>query len=285
MRATLPASLLLVLAAAATACSAATPSDATPVSAAVTSDGTRAPLVTAVHGRAKRVAEALAGVTLRADQRVAVDALAADTESHHATGLAARQAVTDMLAAQIEAGAIDREAIAPRIDAMVTVHRDVEAKDRAGFEALHELLDAGQRTEFAEAMQSHGRPHDGERDWKGRDHGPGDRWADELGLSDDQRAAFKAILHESFAGMRGGDHAFHGGPHGRALLEAFKADTFSIDAVSPPEDMGAKASAMAGHVLDIAEKVLPLLTPGQRAVAAQKIRERGEMLVPLGPGL
>ena len=69
---------------------------------------------------------------------------------------------------------------------------------------------------------------------------------------------------------------------GKAILEAFKADTFSFDAVAPAEDVGARVAGMSARLLDVVEKVLPLLTADQRGLAAQKIREHADRL-PVAP--
>jgi Spy/CpxP family protein refolding chaperone len=116
-----------------------------------------------------------------------------------------------------------------------------------------------------------------------RGHGPGERWADELELSDEQRTAFKSVLREAFASFHGGRGTAHEQHHGHgAVLDAFQEETFSFDAVATPHDVAAHVSEVSGHVMDVVEKVLPLLTPAQRALAAQLIREHADHL-PLGP--
>jgi hypothetical protein len=89
---------------------------------------------------------------------------------------------------------------------------------------------------------------------------------------------FKEILHNAFEAVHAlmPGRGFHGDHHGKAILEAFKGETFSFDAVAPMEDHGAKAALMAGHMIDVVEKVLPLLTADQRSIAAQKLLERAE---------
>jgi Spy/CpxP family protein refolding chaperone len=243
---------------------------------------TRAPVGAAARGRVKRIGDALGQVALRGDQRAQLEALAADADGRLGVGLAAKQDLATALAAQVAAGTIDRAALAPKVTAMVAAMTAAQAKDRAAFEAVHGILDAGQRAEFVDAMEQN--PHAG-HGWDMVNHrGPGQRWADELSLSDDQRATFEQILHDSFAGHHHGDGPgfLHGMGHGKALLEAFRADAFSFDAASPAEDIGGKTSGMVAHLLDVAEKVLPILTPEQRALAAKKILEHAGEL-PVGP--
>ena len=254
---------------------------------------TRAPLATTTHGKVKRVSDALAEVSLRSDQRVQLQALADDAEARQLAQLAARKDLTETIAVQIASGAIDRAALAPKITALASALDSSEPKDRAAFESVHAILDSAQRAEFADAMSTNARTAHLSEGWQHlKGHGPGQQWADDLNLSGDQRDAFETILHESFAGhhhdhdqanARGHDDHFgpggwHGAGHGKAVLEAFKADTFSFDAVAPPHAMGAKVSEMSSHILDLVEKVLPLLNADQRALAAQKLREHAEHL-------
>jgi hypothetical protein len=263
----------------------------TPGAAAATT--TRAPLVTPAHGRAHRVAEALGQVALRDDQRAQLETLAASLEAQRAGAITAQRDLAETMATQIADATrttLDRAALEPKVTALVAAWGAVQPKERAAFESVHAILDAGQRAELVAALEAHGHgehmDHE-EHGWnKGKGHGPGQRWADELELNDLQRVAFFQILHEGFteghAGMGEMEHAFHKAGHGRALLEAFKADTFSFDAVAPAEDIGARASGKAAHFFDMVEKVLPILTPEQRTLAAQKIRDHVEQL-PLAP--
>jgi hypothetical protein len=209
---------------------------------------------------------------LRPDQRASLESLAADAEARQAPSETARRDLTATIAAQVEAGALDRSALQPKIDALTAAMRAQQPGDRAAFESVHAILDPAQRVAFVEAMRSSiHRPIEG---WV-KDHvgHPLDQWATELGLTDAQRATIKDTLHGVF-GEHHGDWS-HGpghGPHG--LLEAFKADTFSFDQASPAEDPGIHVTKMTGHLLDVAELALPILTPTQRGLAATKVRER-----------
>jgi hypothetical protein len=58
------------------------------------------------------------------------------------------------------------------------------------------------------------------------------------------------------------------------MLEAFKGEKFSMDAVMPPQDVRAGAHEMSGKMVEMLEAVLPILTPEQRTLAATKLRER-----------
>jgi hypothetical protein len=99
-------------------------------------------------------------------------------------------------------------------------------------------------------------------------------WATALSLTDDQKTQIKTALqaqHAAHAG--GGEHAEHHGGHGHAMLEAFRGDTFSMDAVAPAGNATKSVGNMSEHTLGIVTTVLPILTPAQRTLAAQKIRD------------
>jgi Spy/CpxP family protein refolding chaperone len=270
---------LIVLSALAGCSAAATPDPNTTAHAATAVTGVDmavAPVAVASHGRVKRIADALSQVPLRPDQRSAIEALAADAETRTSATATSRHDFAEALATQVASGALDRQALAPKITALATSFAAAHAKDRAAFETLHTILEPDQRAAFIDAMEA--ARHDGPHGEGMGIHG-GHFWADALGLTDAQREAFRQIMHDSFGAMHdgkdNGGFAFHG--H-HALLEGFRGESFSFDTVSPPEDMAGHMTTRVGHLLDVAEKVLPLLTAEQRALAAQKIRDHLEQL-------
>jgi hypothetical protein len=108
------------------------------------------------------------------------------------------------------------------------------------------------------------------------------QWADDLKLTDAQKVQIRAAMQERFRahaaehGEGGGHRWAGGGEHGAKVLSAFKQDRFVMDEVAPPHDVSKIAARMSDHMLGLAETVLPLLTPDQRALAAQKIREKAD---------
>jgi hypothetical protein len=239
---------------------------------------TRAPIAPWTHGRIKRIGAALGQVGLRPEQRSSLEALATECEARRASVLAARTAVIEAFAAQVEAGALRRADLLPLLETFAATLNDVQDKDRASFETVHVILDPAQRGAFVDAMEA---GHGHEREGETRDHTPGHYWEEALAMTAGQRAAFEQILRDAFASHgpeRGA--AFRGG---HVLLEAFRGDDFSYDAVSPREDIGGHVAKMTGHLFDVTERVLPLLSDDQRAMAATKLREHADNL-PLGPG-
>jgi Spy/CpxP family protein refolding chaperone len=224
--------------------------------------------------------EALGQVPLTATQRTQIEKLASEAEARQGDAGAVWKDLTSALADQVQAGRVDRAALQPRIDAFTAALQRSQPADRAALEQLHALLSADQRAAFVDALTANVREHKG----AARDtHGT--KWADDLKLTDEQKAQVRLALRQAHASREsdshepgrapGGDHPWAGGGHHAAVLSAFRQDRFVIDEVAPPHDLSAVAASASDRVLRMAEAVLPLLTPEQRAVAAQRIREHG----------
>lgn len=267
------------------ACSGATSTSDPPQAA---SNTTTAPLNVSVHGPAKRVADALAQVPLRADQRATIEQMGKDAETRMEPARKARADLMNAIADQVQAGTIDRAALQPKIDAITAAHQAAQPGNRAAFEKLHDLLTPDQRAAFVTAMDAEHGNHQG---------GPGagmrgrmQKWATDLGLSQDQKDKIKAGMEarwqahlattvaggDSTAAVKDGAMAAQGmkmHAQYKAMLESFKGDTFKMDQVAPVQDHKAMANGMAGHMLGMLETALPVLTPDQRNIAANKVRE------------
>ena len=242
------------------------------------------------------IALAFTDVQLRPEQRAQVERLAADTEARFAPAQAARRDLTLAIAAQAEAGQIDRGALQPKIDAMSAAWQNAAPAHRAALEQLHAILDTEQRTAFVDALQTKMQAARAEHADQG-EHSREDRmqeWATYLQLTDAQKAQIKDGIHQRFEAMRAqhgqsapaGENAHHGhhGPDGEArenggptrMLESFKSDNFVMEdhphADREHGDPQAFAGKMVDHRIRFIEAVLPILTPQQRALAAQKIR-------------
>jgi Spy/CpxP family protein refolding chaperone len=246
---------------------------------------TRAPVAQSTHGPLKLVGDALGDVPLTAGQRAQIEQLASDADARHADARVARQALMVALADQVQAGALDRTALQPRIDALAAALAKAQPADRASFEQLHAILSADQRTAFVDALEARIAEHKG----KARESHPLKQWADDLKLSPDQRTQIKTALHDRFAKSAHSEHPEHawmeGVHHGEKVLAAFKQDRFVMDEVAPSRDLSQAASKMSDHFLGLAATVLPLLTPEQRSILAAKLRERASSGAELGPGL
>ena len=244
--------LSLVLAVPALGCAGTVAGEPPPSSDTAT---TRAPLAVTAHGPVKLFGEALGDVPLTASQRSSIEQLATQAEARHQAAGAARKDVMLALAGQIEAGQIDRAALQPKLDAVTAAMRASQPADRAAFEQLHAILGPDQRVAFVDAVQAHMGQHRGEMHGKHPLH----ELAAQLGLSDDQKAQIMAAMPQH---------------HGEQVMQAFKQDRFVFDEVAPAQDVSGHVARMSDHVLSLAEVALPVLTPDQRKLAAQKLRDR-----------
>jgi Spy/CpxP family protein refolding chaperone len=238
---------------------------------------TKAPVAVSSHGPVKLFGEALGDVPLTAAQRAQIEQLASDAEARHADARAARKDLMTTLASQVQAGQVDRAALQPKLDALTGALEKAQPGDRAAFEQLHAILDTQQRTAFVDAVKSRIGAHMGEM----HDKHPMKQWAEDLKLSDDQRAQIKSAVMDRMhaAGAAGGAHDWTQAKHqGEAVMAAFEQDRFVMNEVAPPHDVKAQVAKMAERVLGLVEAALPVLTPQQRVVAAQKLAERADSL-------
>jgi Spy/CpxP family protein refolding chaperone len=251
---------------------------------------TKAPVGASTHGVVKVVGDALGEVSLRDSQRTEIEKLALDAEVRHAPIMEHRKAMMVAVADQIEKGAIDRAALQSNLDQVAADVEKIGADDRGALVKLHGLLDAEQRNAFVDALEKQMKAKRGNHEG----HGPPGlmrlkQLADELNLTDQQRSAIRDALRESFKeGMRSGpDGAGEAGQRGRPdwhammaagpfggkkMLEAFRGDKLDADKLVPPPGAKAMLAFGADRAIGVASKILPILTPEQRKIAADKLR-------------
>jgi Spy/CpxP family protein refolding chaperone len=268
---------------------------------ATQAQGQIAPVAANAHGPVKLVGAALSQIPLRPEQRTEIEKMATEAEVRHET---ARKAQTDLMNAvadQVQAGAIDRTALQPKIDAAVSAAETLRPQDRAAFQRLHDLLDPTQREAFVNAMKD--KMHAEHGKWGHHPHGAKDtanaapeqatpppagehehafgrfgqmkKMAEDLKLTDEQQSQIKDVFKAEFQ-KNGGAHmreAMKMRDHAGNTMEHFKDSDFSVEKEAPQVDLRAKVSEGTTHAIDIAQKILPILTPEQRTTAAQKIRE------------
>jgi Spy/CpxP family protein refolding chaperone len=222
------------------------------------------------HGARQLFERAIEDARLRPKQQAAVDELIADAEHRHEPTKAAKRELMLAVADQIEAGKIDRCALAPQIEALANAMAEAHPGDRAALEKLHSILDPEQRVRFVDSLQ---------KGWASakKSHTPrlfADYIAKKLGLSDEQKDRVEDIL-SGIKEVRDADpdHAEHHRRWAR-ILEAFKGNDFDIDEVAPMGDVKAKRTKhIEGH-LWAAEAMLPVLNDEQRALLAKKLRDK-----------
>ena len=252
------------------------------------SAATKAPIGTNTHGVVKLVGDALGEVPLRPEQRTEIEKLAAEAEARHAPMADGRKELMLAFADQVEKGSIDRAALQPKIDKVTSDFEKIRADDRAALAKLHGLLDAEQRNAFVDALETQMKARRGEH----RAHAMGGfgklkQLADDLKLSDEQKSQIKDVMREAHkegkeawkqhararGGERGPGHAeWKGHRGGKKALQAFREDKLDLDKLAPPRDVKAVGRFANVQVTSTAEKVLPILTPEQRKIAADKLR-------------
>lgn len=247
----------------------------------VNSAATRAPVAQTAHGPVKLVGDALGDVPMTVSQRAQIEQLATDADARHAGARAARRDLMLAVAAQVDAGSIDRATLRPKIDAVAASMTASQPADRSAFERLHAILGPDQRTAFVDALEARIHEHMGDAHKDRMTH-----WAQELKLSDGQRDQIKAAVQHlrSAANEQGSGHPWmNQKERGAKLLDAFKKDRFVLDEVAPALDVGRQAARSSEMFLGMAEAALPVLTAEQRAVAAQKLRAHAEDAEAAGP--
>jgi Spy/CpxP family protein refolding chaperone len=225
------------------------------------------------------IREAISKLTLRPDQQPQVEQLAKEAEARHDAIKQARLALRNALADQVQAGKVDRAALKPQMDALLAAIDQSRPADRAALMRLHDILDKNQRSQFVDAIEArfHGGGHEGHR---GGGFHHMQQWAADLNLTDQQRDQIRTALHDKFQGQREQmkEQWRTTREQGHQLLESFRQDQFTLDANSPQIFGRDKIERGIGKMLDLAETAVPLLTPEQRVIAAQKLRTQ------VGPG-
>lgn len=267
---------------------------------------TKAPIGQSTHGLVRVVGEALGEVPLRPEQREELEKLVASAEARHASLGEGRKELMLALAAQVETGAFDRAALQAKVGRIADDAAKVRPDDQQALARVHAILEPEQRALFVDALEARfsrggkhhfekpegvrpegARPegHEGKRGMRGKHgmhgmHGM-KQLAEELKLTDEQKSqikeAFKASFDkEGFAKGREGIRDRHlRVQDGKKAFESFRTETFDAQAVAPPTDkLREMATQGSERFVTMAEKIVPILTPEQRKIAADKIRER-----------
>jgi Spy/CpxP family protein refolding chaperone len=223
----------------------------------------------------KLIREALDASSLSADQQGKVTALRDAFHARHQKTESAQQAFRSALADQIAAGTIDRAKLKPQLDALAAIVAANQKDNLAAFTSLHDLLDSKQRNTFVDFIESHGPQHGGMDAGEGHPHGglgfhggfgPLKEWRTLLNLTDAQVQQIRQAMRDKL-GRDGHKEFFKHFEAIHAQLEAFRADSFTPDGTLFSFDK------MSDHMLTLAEIAEPILTPEQRQLAAQKVRE------------
>lgn len=269
------------------------------------SAATKAPIGQNTHGVVKVVGDALGDVALRPEQRTEIEKLVADAEARHANMSGARKELMLAFADQVEKGSLDKAALQPKIDKVTADIEKVRPDDAAALGRLHAILDNDQRNAFVDALEARTKHHRGHHGMKGHhegadgvkgeaakpeaEHAKGEhakdhhgnpfgrmhQLAEEMKLTTEQKVQIGAVFaegakehHKDFGAMRAKMK------ENKERMETFRTDKFDANAMPMLQKDAARDKIKDGSVkvFGFAEKLLPILTPEQRKIAADKIR-------------
>jgi Spy/CpxP family protein refolding chaperone len=209
-------------------------------------------------------------VALRADQRTKVAAIQSTLEATSPAIDDAHSGMREAIASSLEGGAIDETALGAAETKMTAAIAKEREAGEAAMTSLHDVLDATQRQALVDEMHPMKGEHEGM--WKGggrREHMK--QLADDLGLSDEQRASFKEKMRAEFGEHKKGGfdrEAMHAKI--KAMADAFVSDSFDAHAVAA--QMPHPFEGKMGHARAMLTIALEVLTPPQRTKLAEKIR-------------
>jgi Spy/CpxP family protein refolding chaperone len=181
----------------------------------------------------------------------------------------------------VSAGKIDRDALKPQLDAIRTARESDRAAGKSEMQELKTILDADQQTALRDAMKGeHAGWKNHERGAKTEEQGKAEgkrgemrgAWMKELDLTDAQQAQIHEAMKARFEAMRAKHEA------GEAGNAANHAHAFQKNEGG---ERGEKQGRWMHHrggdaqMLGFLETVVPILTPAQRDIAAQKILSFG----------
>ena len=206
--------------------------------------------------------EALKLESLTADQRTAVQQMIDQRHTASAPVRAADAQVLTTLAQEVEQASIDRQALAPALSAEEAAATAQSAVEQGALNRLHALLTPSQRSALVDRLEAaHGKDpraaHEGHK-------GGHEMWGGKLGLTPEQKSQIATNLQaEGSSGAKGQQE----GERRHQALEAFRGDTFDASALVHVEHRGDRAEKLA-------QAMVPVLRPAQRAAFAAKLRAR-----------
>jgi hypothetical protein len=203
---------------------------------------------------------------------------------------AADAQVLTVLAQEVEAGAIDRTALAPSLQAKESAEVAARGSEDDLAVKLHAILTPAQRGALVDAIESKAQPHGRFHGADGPDatategrgahgHGALSRMTRDLGLSPDQQQQIASNLRaerQADRAARAGNDAGKGPAHEAMALHRAWLDSFRGDSFAPPAPATSPATMdrRDGHMERVLEAAVPVLTQAQRTELAGHLRAR-----------
>jgi hypothetical protein len=215
-------------------------------------------------GIVQLVDRALQGIELRPEQTEALQKLGAKVDEKMGPVSEARKNLALALADEIEAGKVDKDTLKPEIEDLVKAAESASPLLRKAFDKLHDILDSQQRQEFIEHFRDELKQARAKMDPKAQV----ERWSQVLKLTDEEKEKVGDVLERDKAEGKEMHEDL------KKVLDAFPADSFSIDQVLPAGHVREHTEKMASRIIEDAREVTDVLTPEQRKAAADAIRSK-----------
>ncbi|MGH7270316.1 MAG: hypothetical protein ACREJ3_07765, partial [Polyangiaceae bacterium] len=169
------------------------------------------------------------------------------------------------------------QALAPTIQARDSAALSARSVRMGALQKLHDVLTPAQRAQLIDAVETQAHAHT----WAAR-MTPGDhdahrgaglaRIARKLGLTADQKQQIATSFRAERAAENSGK-SHDGLKEGRrAWLDAFRGDAFSAN--GPNAGARVALDRHANTIEDLVQAAVPILTPAQRAILANHLRDR-----------
>ncbi len=196
--------------------------------------------------------------SLTPQQRTSIEQLVDQRRAASAPVRHADAQVLGVLAHQVEQASIDAQGLAATLNVEKGAATAELAVERDGLNRLHGILTPAQRGELVDAIEGHWHARHGHADG-GAGGQPNGHHGDALGLTAQQRTQIAANLRAE--GPTGQGATFRG------MLEAFRGNAFDANGFAMGVAPGERAEKLA-------QAMVPVLSPAQRATFANRLRAR-----------
>jgi hypothetical protein len=215
-------------------------------------------------GVARLVGDAISSLCLSAADRPAVDQALENLTARSAAVSQAKQDLLLALADALESGSMDECATEEKIDAWAAVASGVATGIGSDLAQIHDVLDAGERQELADALASGIEQQ--------REQAASGAWMDELAenleLSPEQVGQIKDVV-KGFAPEIEAESAAHA-----KAIDALRGEVFTPGEAIPSETVSTQTKKRADRMVAFTEALIGILTPEQRARAAEALSEK-----------
>ena len=251
-----------------------------------------------MHGQAGMLLDAARTLTLKDDQKTAMDKLEEPLREPPAARTEWKNFQKE-LSDGVKAGKIDMTKLAPDLTAIETGAHTQKEKEATALNALHSTLDAEQRKAAVVAVRAKLEPMEKRADAGAEDVAKRtaamnkqrlDQMTRDLDLDAAQQKKVEAIIaKDSTAKNNPAEMMAEMKKANDEVLTAFEKDSFDATKLETFAQAGKKARTPAEHQAQFLSQVLGVLTPVQRDKMAGNMNRMGPMMdrpgMPMRPGL